>query len=103
MTSKLRLILTWNIRPGREQEYSMFVNDRLAPGLVEIGLPPHDVYYTAFGRVPQIMVVLEIPDPAVLQQAMKSTQWETLKQELLQYIEDYQEKVVKANDDSGYF
>ncbi len=81
----------------------MFVNDRLAPGLVEIGLPPHDVYYTAYGRVPQIMVVLEIPDPSVLQQAMKSSQWGTLKRELLQYIEDYQEKVVKANDDSGYF
>ena len=103
MSSKLRLILTWNIRPGREQEYSMFVNDRLAPGLVEIGLPPHDVYYTTYGRVPQIMVVLEIPDPDTLQQAMASTQWQTLKSELLQFIEDYQEKVVIANDDAGYF
>ena len=103
MSSKLRLILTWNIRPGREQEYSMFVNDRLAPGLVEIGLPPHDVYYTTYGRVPQIMVVLEVPDPDTLQQAMDSTQWHTLKSELLQFIEDYQEKVVIANDDAGYF
>jgi hypothetical protein len=103
MTSKLRLILTWNIRPGREQEYSMFVNDRLAPGLVESGLPPHDVYNTTSGRGPQIMVVLEIPDPAVLQQAMQSTQWGALKRELLQYIEDYQEQVVKTDDDSGYF
>jgi len=103
MTSKLRLILTWNIRPGREQEYSMFVNDRLAPGLVEIGLPPHDVYYTAYGRVPQIMVVLEIPDLTVLRRALESSQWRTMKRELLQYIEDYQEKVVKANDDGGYF
>ena len=103
MSSKLRLILTWNIRPGREQEYSMFVNDRLAPGLVEIGLPPHDVYYTTYGKVPQIMVVLEIPDPDTLQQAMASEQWRTLKSELLQFIEDYQEKVVIANDDAGYF
>ena len=103
MSSKLRLILTWNIRPGREQEYSMFVNDRLAPGLVEIGLPPHDVYYTTYGRVPQIMVVLEVPNPDVLQQAIATPQWKELKQELLAYIEDYQEKIVKANDDAGYF
>ncbi len=103
MTSKLRLILTWNIRPGREQEYSMFVNDRLAPGLVEIGLPPHDVYYTAYGRVPQIMVVLDVMDEATLQQAMNSSQWQQLKQELLQYIEDYQERIVQADGDGGYF
>ncbi len=103
MSSKLRLILTWNIRPGREQEYSMYVNDRLAPGLVEIGLPPHDVYYTTYGRVPQIMVVLEVPDRNHLQQALASVQWQTLKRELLHYIEDYQEKIVKASDGAGYF
>ena len=103
MTSKLRLILTWNIRPGREQEYSMFVNDRLAPGLVEIGLPPHDVYYTAYGRVPQIMVVLDVMDEATLQRAMQSSQWQQLKQELLQYIENYQERIVRAHGDGGYF
>ena len=103
MSSKLRLILTWNIRPGREQEYSMFVNDRLAPGLVELGLPPHDVYYTTFGRVPQIMVVLDASDPHTLQRALSSPQWQELKQELLEYIEDYQEKIVKSEDDAGYF
>ncbi len=103
MSSKLRLILTWNIRPGREQEYSLFVNDRLAPGLVEIGLPPHDVYYTTYGRVPQIMVVLEVSDQSHLQQALSSTQWQTMKRELLQYIEDYQERIVEASDGEGYF
>ncbi len=103
MSSKLRLILTWNIRPGREQEYSMFVNDRLAPGLVEIGLPPHDVYYATYGHVPQIMVVLDVPSQSGLQQALTSSQWQTLKNELLEYIEDYQERVVKSNDDGGYF
>ena len=81
----------------------MFVNDRLAPGLVEIGLPPHDVYYTTYGRVPQIMVVLDVPELTVLQRAMESSQWRKMKHELLQYIEDYRERVVKSNDDGGYF
>jgi hypothetical protein len=103
MTSKLRLILTWNIRPGREQEYSMFINDRLAPGLVELGLPPHDVYYTAYGRVPQIVVVLDVPDLPSLQRVMASSQWRELKRELFQYIEDYEEKIVKAQGDGGFF
>ncbi len=103
MTSKLRLILTWDIRPGREQEYSVFVNDRLAPGLVEIGLPPHDVYYTAYGDVPQIMVVLDVASPEVLQRALSSSLWRQLKEELSQYIENYQERIIQANGDGGYF
>ncbi len=103
MTSKLRLILTWDIRPGREQEYSVFVNDRLAPGLVEIGLPPHDVYYTAYGDVPQIMVVLDVASPEVLQRALSSSLWRQLKKELFQYIENYQERIIQANGDGGYF
>ena len=103
MTSKLRLILTWNIRPGREQEYSIFVNERLAPGLVELGLPPHDVYYTTYGHVPQIMVILEISRPGELESVMQSPKLEALKTELLHYIEDYQEKLVKTADDGSFF
>ena len=103
MTSKLRLIFTWDIRPGREQEYSLFVNDRLAPGLVEIGLPPQDVYYTAYGKAPQMMVVLTVPNEETLRKALTSQRWQTLKKELLQYIENYEEKVVRDNDANNFF
>ena len=100
--ARLKLIMTWDIRPGREQEYSEFINDRLAPGLVEIGLPPSDVFYTAYGRVPQIMAILEAADEAALQKALRARRWADLKAELLKYIENYQEKVVRA-DSTDYF
>jgi hypothetical protein len=103
MSSKLRFILTWNIRPGLEAEYSAFINDRLAPGLVELGLPPRDVYYATYGRVPQILVVLDVPTLPALQQALQSSQWQAIKKELLTFIEDYQEKVIQVDDDSSYF
>lgn len=100
--ARLKLIMTWDIRPGHEQEYSEFINDRLAPGLVEVGLPPSDVFYTAYGRVPQIMAILEAADEAALQKALRSRRWADLKAELLKYIENYQEKVVRA-DSASYF
>ncbi len=103
MSSKLRLILTWNIRPGQEQEYSIYVNDRLAPGLMEIGLPPYDVYYTTYGDAPQIMVALNVSSLALLEKALKSPRWQALKQDLLQYVEDYQERVIKASGGDEFF
>ncbi len=100
--ARLKMIMTWDIRPGREQKYSEFINDRLAPGLVEIGLPPSDVFYTAYGSVPQIMAVLEIPDAETLRRAIRSQQWADLKRDLLNLIENYEERVVDA-ESSGYF
>ena len=94
--------MTWDIRPGREQDYSEFINERLAPGLVEIGLPPSDVFYTAYGQVPQIMAVLDVPDQDTLQKAMRSQQWAELKRDLLQLIENYQERVLDDGSDN-YF
>lgn len=94
--TRLKMIMTWDIRPGREQEYSQFINNRLAPGLVEIGIPPGDVFYTAYGHVPQIMAVLDVPDEATLRNAMRSKRWADLKRDLLGLIENYGERVVRA-------
>lgn len=100
--AQYKLIMTWDIRSGHEQEYSEFVNDRLAPGLVEIGLPPSDVYFTAYGRVPQIMAVLDVPDQQTFQRAMRSRRWADLKRDLLKLIENYRERLIDAQSGS-YF
>jgi len=91
-----QMILTWDIRPGREQEYSEFINNRFAPSLVEIGLPPSDVFYTAYGRAPQIMVILEVTDLPTLKEAMGSERWTKMKGDLLDLIEKYSERVIEA-------
>jgi hypothetical protein len=100
--ARLNLIMTWDIRPGREQEYSTFINERLAPGLMEIGLSPVDVFYAIYGRVPQIMAILDVESEEVLRRALRSRRWAELKGELLQYIENYKERIIRA-DSGNYF
>ena len=97
-----QMILTWDIRPGHEQEYSEFINNRFAPSLVEIGLPPSDVFYTAYGKAPQIMVVLEVPNKTTLRKAMGSDRWTQMKEDLLDLIDNYSERVIAAETGS-YF
>jgi len=99
---RFHLILTWDIRPGREQKYSEFVNNRLAPGLVEMGLPPSDVFYTAYGNAPQIMVILDVPNQATLKKAIESERFADLKQALMELIDNYGERLVEAKTGS-YF
>ncbi|NUQ38356.1 MAG: hypothetical protein HUU23_11275 [Caldilineales bacterium] len=100
--TRLKIIMTWDIRPGREQEYSEFINEKFAPGLVEIGIPPSDVFYTAYGAVPQILAVLEAADRQALLRALRSQRWADLKRHLLQLIEHYGEKVIDS-DQGNYF
>ena len=100
--ARFKLIMTWDIRPGHEQEYAEFINERLAPGLVEIGMSPSDVFYTAFGRVSQIMAILEIEDAVSLRRAIRSQRWAELKRDLLKLIENYQERVIRS-EPGNYF
>lgn len=93
----LKMILTWDIRPDREQTYTEFINERFAPGLAEIGLQPVDVFYTAYGKVPQIMAVLDVPSEEHLQQALRSPTWQELKKTLLELTEHYQERVFRGS------
>ena len=102
MKPRFQMILTWDIRPGREQEYSEFINNRLAPGLVEIGLPPSDVFYTAYGKAPQIMVILDVPNQVTLKKAISSKRFADLKENLMELIDNYGERLVEAKTGS-YF
>jgi len=102
LKARFQMILTWDIRPGREQEYSEFINNRLAPGLVEMGLPPSDVFYTAYGKAPQIMVILDVPDQETWKKAMRSKRLADLKQDLMKLIDNYDERLVEAKSGS-YF
>ncbi len=102
MKPRFQMILTWDIRPGREQEYSEFINNRLAPGLVEIGLPPSDVFYTAYGKAPQIMVILDVPNQETLKKAVGTKRFANLKQDLMELIDNYDERLIEAKTGS-YF
>ncbi len=51
----IKLLMSWDIKPGREQEYFEFVVREWVPGLQRIGLEPTDAWYTMYGNSPQIL------------------------------------------------
>src|SRR3989304_3861068 len=61
--------MTWDILPGREQEFFEFVVREFVPGMQRLGIQPTEAWYTTFGRRPQILTGGVTPDP----QAMGAT------------------------------
>jgi len=94
--SMVKLIMSWNIKPGQEQSYFEFVVQEFAPGLLRLGLQTIEVLYTIHGNAPQIVTYVVAKDLDTLQNVMQSAEWQQLIDKLFQYVTDYRQKIVPA-------
>ena len=92
----MKLLMSWNIRPGRETEYFEFVVKEFAPGLIHLGLQQTENWYTLYGDCPQILTGSVAEDAPTIQRALSSDEWQELHNKLEEYITDYSQKVVRA-------
>lgn len=96
----VKLLMTWDILPGREQEYFEFVVRDWIPGLQRLGMEPSDAWFTMYGEQPQIMTAAQMPTINSLQRILDSSEWQSLTQQLLDYVEHFAYKVVQSR--SGF-
>jgi hypothetical protein len=94
----VKLMMTWDILPGREQEYFEFVVRDFIPNVQKLGMEPSDAWYTMYGNQPQILAAFHMADLISLQQILDSSEWKDLAQRLLDYVENYEYKVVQARN-----
>ena len=92
----VKLLMTWDIIPGREQEYFEFVVRDFVPGMQRLGLEPSDAWFTMYGGQPQIMAAGLMPTLSTMQQLLDKEEWKTLINQLLDYVTNYQYKIVQA-------
>jgi len=92
----VKLIMTWDIIQGREQEYFEFVIREFLPGIQRLGLEPSDAWFTMYGEHPQILIGAISSDLEEANHALASDRWDDLSQRLLDFVENFDLRVVKA-------
>ena len=92
----VKLLMTWDIRQGHEQDYFEFVVREFIPRLQKMGLETSDAWYTMYGEQPQIMVGAVATEQEELENLLQTTEWDELSNRLLDYVENYQYKIVPA-------
>lgn len=92
----VKLIMTWDILAGREQEYFEFVVRDFIPGMQKLGLDVSDAWFTMYGEQPQIMAAAQMSNLASLNNVLASNEWQELTRLLLDYVENFQHKIVPA-------
>ncbi len=92
----VKLLMTWDIKSGREEAYFEFVVKELVPGLIELGIRPMEAWYTIYGDVPQILAGWVAEDQAIIEKALRSEDWSALQKGLLTLVDNFQRKIVPA-------
>ena len=92
----VKILMTWDLLPGREQDYFEFVVRDFIPGMQEIGLEPSDAWYTYYGDHPQIMAGAVVNSMDEMDRLIRSEDWQELTTQLMEYVQDFEYKIVPA-------
>lgn len=92
----IKLIMTWNIRPGKEPEYLEFLTKEFGEAVVGLGIRPTDAWYAVWGQGPQVQAGGITETLTEMERALASPEWEKLQARLAELVEDFSYKIVQG-------
>ncbi len=94
----VRVIMTWDIQDGKEQDYIEFAVGELGPTLDALGLEIRDVLYTQVGTGPEMLIWGLMNNRSDAEGLFASRDWSQLEKKLLTFVENVQIRFTRAND-----
>ncbi len=92
----IKLIMTWNVREGKETEYLEFLTREFTRAIMDLGIQPTDAWYAVWGRGPQVLAAGITDDLETMEHALASAEWAEFQAKLQQLVVDFKFKVVEA-------
>jgi len=92
----IKLIMTWNIREGKESEYLEFLNREFVKAIISTGIQPTDAWYAVWGKGPQVLAGGVTEDLETMEKALKSDKWKGFRDKLQELVVDLKIKVVES-------
>jgi hypothetical protein len=96
----VKLLMTWDMVPGREQEYFEFLVREFVPGMQKLGIQPTEAWFTTYGDAPQMLTGFVAEEMDVMQNALQTEEWAVLSDQLFKFVTNFSAKVVQAS--SGF-
>ncbi len=84
----------WSIIPEKNEEYFKFILNKFIPGVNGLGLHTVAVWSLLIGTYSDIVFENASGDLEIVEKAMTSKKFKSLKRELFQYVYDYKTKVL---------
>lgn len=94
----VKLLMSWDIKPGSETEYFEFIVKEFAPGMMKLGMQPTEAWYTLFGEGRQILQGSVASDLAAMKNIIDSDEWRLLQERLFEFVTNFDSKIVRASN-----
>lgn len=98
----VRLLLSYDIKAEQSQDYYRFMLGKYVPMMQKLGLEMSDAWHTAYGDQPSRLIGFVSRDVEALRTIMSEDTWDTLNEELVQYVTDLSFKVVPYKEGFQY-
>lgn len=96
----VKLLMSWDINPGRDQDYFEFVVREWLPGVNKLGIQTVWAWYTVYSRnsdTPQILAEAVADDLESMRDVLESDDWQNLHAQLMEFVSNYTHKIVRIN------
>ena len=94
--NSVKLLMSWDILPGREEDYFEFHIRKFVPALEKLGLKLSEAWLTVYGSQPRMTAEAIMPDLISAKSLLKSGDWEDLGDQLDDLVENFDYKVIPA-------
>ncbi len=92
----VKLMMSWDILPGREEDYFEFHIREFVPALEKLGLSLTEAWLTVYGEGPRLMAEAMIPTLNRASVVLESGDWQNLGLQLEDFVENFEYKIVPA-------
>lgn len=90
-------MMSWDIKPGFDQQYFEFMVREWVPGITRLGLQPRESWYAIYGDCPQITTSIVTDSLEQMRSVLEGEDWSKLHDRLDEYVFNYEQKIVRAS------
>jgi hypothetical protein len=96
----VKLLISYNVKSGRDEEYYRFIMGEFLPTAQSIGLNMVEAWHTIWGDYPQRLIEMVVDSQKQLNDILASERWREIETKLEDYVNDYRR--VAVADRSGF-
>jgi len=97
----LKVLISYDMQNGKEQECQDYFVNKFAPGLAKMGFRISDVWYTMWGDAPQILSGGIVDSTKHAQQIFQSSPWETLVDGIEPLTENFKVRFIHMSEEEA--
>ena len=98
-----KLLLAYNIKEYRQDEYYHFIINEFLPRAKRVGLLLSNVWQTMHGNYPSRLVEFLTEDEETMQSALSTETWDSIETKLSEYVTDYERRIVRGKCSFQFF